>query len=123
MARGTPSDKAFRFVIDGKSGSFDAYIDLIDGMDPNQKELDCRYRPINDTGKWAWLTGPTIYNSQLSTTESTDKTFDNAIAEVNAEIKKLFGGVSGDIPLKGYDRISWLIQLGLKEIDNVISRK
>ena len=123
MARGTPSDKAFRFVIDGESGNFDAYLDLVDGIDSTQKEMDCRYRPVGDTGKWVWLLGPTITSDQLSTTESTDKTFDDAIAEINAKIKKLFGGVSGDIPLKGYDRISWLIQLGLKEIDNVISRK
>jgi len=123
MPRGIPSDNAFRFVIEGKSGNFDAYLDLVDGIDASQKELDCRYRPVNDIGKWVWLIGPTIYSKDLSTTESTDKAFDDAIAEINAQIKKVFGGVSGDIPLKGYDRIAWLVQLGLKEIDNVISRK
>lgn len=59
----------------------------------------------------------------VDTTENTDASFDAAIDIINAKIKEVFGTAGDDIPLKGLERIEWLIQVGLKEVDNVISRK
>lgn len=115
-----PSAKAFHFVIDGSQQNYDAYIDMVQ-IDGGVPYMDCRYRPVsNPAAKWSWLIGPNLFN--VSDTVETDKTFNDALDKVNAEIKKVFGSTAGDIPLKGLERIQWLIQYGLSETANVISR-
>ena len=114
-----PTAKAFRFVLDGQKQQYDAYIDLL--KDFGTPWIECRYRPIGSTAdKWTWLIGPNL--GAVDTTENTDASFDKAIAEINAKIKEVFNTAGNGIPLKGYERIEWLIQVGLKEAGNVISR-
>ena len=117
-----PSAKAFRFVIDGTNQQYDAYLDLVPGAG-SERLIDCRYRAVGATAdKWVWLTSPIIYLAEVDTTENADEAFDRAIAEINKEIEEVFGTVDSDVPLKGFARIEWLIQVGIKEVNNVISR-
>jgi len=113
-----PTSKAFRFVIDGQNQQYDAYLDLIS---LGTKYIECRYKATSDTSdNWIYLIAPDVL--LVSTTQETDATFDAAIAIINTEIATVFGTAGNDIPLLGFERIEWLIQVGLKEVGNVISR-
>ena len=116
-----PSAKAFRFVIDGQNQQYDAYLEAMQpsGFAP---WIECRYRTIDSAqDKWVYL-GSSKSLDKLDTTENTDASFDKALADMNAKIKEVFKTAGNDIPLKGFKRVQWLLQVGLKEIDNVISR-
>lgn len=114
----TPTAQDFKFVIDGQNQQYDAFLQMVE-MD-NDQWIDCRYRPVNSpTAKWVWLTGPSVFDKD--TEEATITDFDRAISLINAEIKTVFG-TAGDKPLTGLALMKWLIQVGLKELNNVISR-
>lgn len=114
-----PSAKAFRFVLDGQNQQYDAYIELM-RVAGFPAYVECRYRHVGRTDdKWTFLVGPGL--GAVDTTENTDASFDKAIDVINAKIKEVFNTAGNDIPLKGLDRVEWLIQVGIKELDNVVS--
>ncbi len=117
----SPSAKAFLFKITASDGKvYDAYIDLLPGAG-DDKFLDCRYRAEGTSDSWIYLIGPSIYPSQVTTTEDTDDIFDSSIEDINEKIAEVFGAAS-DIPLLGFDRIAWLVENGIQAINNVVSR-
>lgn len=121
--RGTPSDNALRFEITGEQAVFEAYIDLVSGIDQTQAEVDCRYRESGSSGNWTWLISSTLYVHQLSTKEATDEKFNVAIDAINQKIKDLFGVDASPIPEAGIERIQWFIENGLEFSGGEIKRR
>ncbi|MCC2615926.1 hypothetical protein LJ739_06705 [Aestuariibacter halophilus] len=117
---GAPSEGAAHFVLDGKHRQYDAYIDLVMMFD-NTWSLDCRYREIGTTGKWAWLIGPDIDGSNLLTGVDADNAMHNALSIINDEIKRVFGGDVKPIPENGIQRLEWIVTNAISESGNVLS--
>ena len=109
-----PSIQAFRFVIDGEKQQYDAFIQIIEDAIPY---LECRYQPVGVVSdKWTFLTGPNLLNV------SDEVDFDKAIAIINNKIAEVFKSAGPIPPLTGIAHLKWLVQVGIKEVGNVISR-
>lgn len=121
MALGTPTARAFRFVLDGENQRYDGYIDLHE-HDGSLFVLDLRYRRQNATGdKWTFLHAEPFNETEVSNAAKvmaeTQRILDTVI---NPKIKEVFGS-KGEKPISGWELVQWIVSYQLKEQDNVIS--
>ncbi len=73
----------------------------------------------DERGEYNYIAEPTMFASNLVTTEATDAAYTNALDEINAAMEALFGGV--DEPESGTDRILWLMDNRTKVVDNKLT--
>lgn len=120
---GTPTARAFRFVLDGENQQYDAYLDLVEHVD-NLYVFDVRYRVQGRTDeKWTHLLSPEVYYERVNTKQNILNEVQRVLDEkLNPKIKEVFK-VAGQEPAGGLEFLQWLVQVGLKEQDNVISIK
>ena len=121
MALGTPTARAFRFVLDGENQRYDGYIDLHE-HDGSLFVLDLRYRPQNATGdKWTFLHAEPFNENEITNSvkvlAETQRILDQVI---NPKIKEVFGAKT-EKPISGWELVQWIVSYQLKEQDNVIS--
>jgi hypothetical protein len=120
-----PTDKDFQFIIDDQAQQYEAYIHFERVPEGDVPYISCYYRELGSSNAWVWLVGPSIYIDNNSASSLVESEFNRAINLINAQINATFtidsGGTTTPV-LTNMDRIEWLVQLGIKESNNVLSR-
>jgi len=62
----------------------------------------------NNSGDWIYIAEPTIFETNLTTTESTDEAYKKSLDKINIAMAEMFGGDTSE-PESGTDRIKWLV--------------
>jgi len=74
-------------------------------MFPGQYGLRAEYQK---EGNWTYITAPTLFESKMTTKESTDDEYIKALAEINSKMAEMFGEEPSE-PESGSERIQWLM--------------
>lgn len=71
--------------------------------------------------KWSFIHEPEIRAENIKTYDTTIAEVERLLAEINKEIKVLFGS-SGNAPQSGIELVKWLLGNGkIKELDNELN--